>query len=239
MTLPRWLPLALLGALVAALWYGLSQRARVKEIARIVEQEREVAALVKAGIQLAREVTERDLRGQLELTQRRLAAMGIRSTPVAAVRGTTGPVGAAAPSGRAPPTAPEVPPASGPGAACLFAAGDVGEIRVSGGAVRTEAGNIVVDGRADAYALDPERHLFGGALRLDVAIPKPSQETRGSRWGSGLVVAAGRDGWSVGPALASPPFSVLGLRFEPSAAFTLGSQGQWSAVGAVIVRGSP
>jgi hypothetical protein len=120
--------------------------------------------------------------------------------------------------------------------ACLLGPDDEGEIRVSGVALKTEAGNVIVTAEADAWRVKPETLLFEGELHLKVDYLKPPAPARGPGWGGGLALTGGRHGWAVGPLVASPPLSLWRFQLEPAAGVTLGSSGEWNALGQVLVR---
>lgn len=221
------------------------QRAAVerREAVRAGESYR----LEVAGIQQAHLVEVRDLRAEQSLVQRRLgkalSAAGVDSFPVATVAGSTGPVrvdgAAAAPSSAAGPVpappAPALPPAGAGGPVCILRAGESGEIRVSGAAALTDAGNVALDGEAWAYGLEPERRLFGGTLHIDARLAVQPSIQRGPGWGVGAGALAGRDGLRFGPVVSAPPIRLWLVQAEPSAALYLGG-GSWQASGAVVLR---
>ena len=165
-----------------------------------------------------------------------------KATIIAHATGTTGPVQVGGRVSEAAPiaardTGSEAPPSSSePGPACVLRLGDSGEVRVSGVALRTGAGNIVVEGTAEAWRLNPDARLFGGPLKIDAAYLSPQVPGRGPGWGSGIALTVGRHGWTAGPVLAIPPLTLWRLQLEPAAALTLGSGGEFVASGWVIGR---
>lgn len=250
------LPLALLVALAAALAFGIDRCNAVGDARATLEREREVSAAEIVGARMALRVAQRDLdkavndNASLREYAAKLKKAGIKAHPVATFSGTTGPVqiqpgvtitvggaGAAqAPQAASAAPAPGLPsPGAGGPTPCKS-----GEILIPAGAVWvTEKGNVTATTRGEAWCAEPRALLFAGPVKADVSTLQPPRSGRGPGWGSGVTIVGGRGGWSVGPTIAAPPLSVLGLQVEPSAAFTLGGGGQWSAVGTVIVRRSP
>ena len=229
-SLSRYAILGLSAALAVAILVAALGWRRAREAGREAARAAESYRLEVAGIQQARLVEADALRAEQTMTQRRLgeslARAGVAFSPIATVSGTTGPVhvddAAAAPSSAAGlvPAAPAsaLPPAGAGGPVCLLRSGDDGEIRVSGAAALTEGGNVAMDGEAWAYGLSPERRLFGGPLRLDLALAvRPGAERRPG-WAVGGAVLGSPDGWRYGPAVAVPPMRLRWVQVEPSAA---------------------
>jgi hypothetical protein len=236
-------------ALVVAAWNG--QRLARSE----AERAREAAELARVGVSVAADATERQLRVRLadltetshalaeELARVQAATPGAR--PVAVASGTTGPTpagGALRPGWPCAPVAPCSQPAESgtpttvaPPSACLLSAGDQGEVRVEGAALRTRAGNAVVVGAASAWRVSPgpAARLFGGPLHLEVSVAAPA---RPLGWGVGLMASAGSGGVVVGPMLSPPPWSVLGLQVEVFAGGGVGPAGDWTAAASLLVR---
>jgi hypothetical protein len=161
--------------------------------------------------------------------------------PVASATGSTGPVhvdAGAAPSSAPVPAAGTVAPPSStvPASVCLLRPGDEGEIRVSGAALKTEAGNTIVVAQGEAWRLNPDARLFGGELHLSASYLKPPDPARAPGWGGGLEITGGRHGWAWGPVVASPPLSIWRLQVDPSVGLTLGSAGEWNATAQALVR---
>lgn len=239
MKVPLWLPFGLLGALALAIWVAVWAVNEAKIAKAELGRQEEAHELEVAGIQQAHAVEARDLKAKESLAQRRLGealkAAGVKGTTIATVTGTTGPVqaGGAAPSGPAPATAPADPSAAGPGRACLLYEGEQGEIRVSGAAARTEAGNVAIDAQADAYGAG--RHLFGGQLHLDARYLKPERPDRDLGLGIGLAAVGGRDGLMLGPGAALPTLDLWLFRLDTSVGLTFGN-GSWAATGTALVR---
>lgn len=250
MKVPAWFTFVSLAAVGVLAFLLVSQC----EAARAAKAEafavREQRTLDAAGIQSARKETEEALRrGNLlaDALGDALRKAGVKGKVIATASGSTGPVivGGEALVGPPPPApsaapaqAPEVTPStSGVGPACLLHVGERAEIRASAAVAETNAGNVAVKAQADAYALNPERRLFGGELHLDAKFLSP--QVPGSRtagWGSGLAMTLGRRGWAWGPVIASPPLSLWRLQMEPTAAITLGAGGEWTGVAQVVGR---
>lgn len=219
-TLPWWLPLALLAALALAIALGVGQCQARQAAEAETKRVGEAARLERDGFQVARTDLETARDMALDDLSKALANQGIHSKPVVIVDGTTGPVGGPGLTAPSPSSGPAQAPAAGgtsPAAGCLLTDKDQGEIRVSGGAVKTDAGNYVVQGQADAYALNPERHLFGGPLHLNVHVP-PSPVPPASQQGpgAGWAVTIGADRIRTGPVAALPSFRALWLNWSPS-----------------------
>lgn len=214
----------------------------------------EAHGLELAGVQQAHEATQEALQRELDDQVRakgylsdalaKALKAAPHATPIASATGSTGPVhvdgGALPPSALVPAAGTEAPsPPSVPASVCLLSPDDSGEIRVSGVALRTVAGNVVIAAQAEAWrvtANSPQTRLFGGELHLDAKYLKPPSPPREAGWGSGIALTVGRRGWAVGPAVAIPPLSLWRLQLEPSAALTLGAGGEFAGVGQVIGR---
>lgn len=222
--------LAALGLSLALLFRQCGETSKVKAAAA---KQAEAATLDKAGIQRAREVAEKELRERGDFLLKELVAslekQGIKSKPAIVIDGTTGPVpagGATLGSGTSSPGSPQAARDSGAdgtsaaSGSCLLSAGDQAEIRTKVVGAETIGGNLAVSGRADAYALDPERHLFGGDLRLDVAIPSTPPPASKHGWGLGGAVAL--NGGLGGRVVVLPP-PVLG--FESFASIDVSRSG--------------
>ena len=244
--------LALL-VVLALVWAWNGQRRAAGEAERALE----AAELRAAGMAVAGEATARQLRARVaeleagsadlaaELERVRRAAPGAR--PVGTATATTGPVPAGGPARPPWPCAPVAPcpmPPEAPAGptvpaqalpACLLAPGDTGEVRVSGAALATRAGNLAVVGAAEAWRLEPgpPARLFGGPLQVDVVREK---QRAGPGWGVGLVASAGRAGWSAGPAISPPPLALFGLQLEALVGAGVGQGGEWAATAAGLVR---
>lgn len=214
----------------------------------------EAHGLELAGVQQAKEATQETLQRELDDQVRakgyladalaRALQAAPHAKPIGSATGSTGPVhvdgGALPPSVPVPAAGTEAPsPPSVPASVCLLGPDDSGEIRVSGVALRTVAGNVVIAAQAEAWrvtANSPQTRLFGGELHLDAKYLKPPPPPREAGWGSGAALTVGRRGWAVGPVLATPPLSLWRLQLEPSAALTLGPGGEFAGVGQVIGR---
>lgn len=249
MKLPWQIPAVLLVALALASWLAIAGWGRAGDARRELARSEESHKLEVAGIQQAHAVAVLDLKAESNLSQRRLgealAAAGIHSTPFVTVSGSTGPVHAGGEGlASAHPTAPAAgsgfPSSGAEQRVCLLYAGEDGEIRVTGAAAKTQAGNVAIDAEASAFGLNPERKLFGGPLHLDAKYLSPQVPgPRGAGWGIGATIVGGRDGFTVGPAFAAPSLRLLGIQLEPTAAFTMHRSGDWNAVGQVIFRRAP
>ncbi len=161
--------------------------------ARQVEREQLQAKLAAA------ETASAGLKGQLETARKALK----NARPVTVVTGTTGPVPVFAPqtlpSGSQ--TSGSVSPPAAP--ACLLAAGDRGEVRVSAAAVEGASGVIAVVGTAEAWRVDPPLRLFGGDLRLDVTVE--TQRQRAPGWAYGLGGGVSGRGFLGALSVRTPP----------------------------------
>ena len=263
MKFPGWitLQLATLTAVALLAFALVTQTNRIRTLQ--AEKEAAAAALVKgdeahrlevAGLKLAHEASQEALERDLEEERQ---AKGIlanalakaleaapRAKPIGSATGSTGPVhvdgGASPPSVPVPagctvaPSPPTVQPS-----VCLLSPGDSGEIRVSGVALRTEAGNVALVAQAEAWrvtANSPQTRLFSGELHLDAKYLKPPETIRGSSWGIGAAVAGGRFGWAAGPAIAVPTYDLWRLHLDLSAGVLLGPGGEWVATSTVIGR---
>lgn len=214
MKIPPWLSLqvvelAAMGGLVWLLAAKCDAESQAK--ARAAKAD-EAVELAKHEIQTAKEASEREMKAQENLAQRRLgealAKAGIKGKTVFVATGSTGPVtvgGTPLPSGpgSAPGSSGGASSPSPAGRACVLYRGEHGEIRVSAAGVKTKAGNVAIDGQADAYALSPERHLFGGPLKLDVKVSPQGPDSRSAGWGVGAAVLL--NGGLGGRLLVLPP----------------------------------
>lgn len=215
-----------------------------KTLAAQIGNVEERGRLDKAGLQYAREREGIEKDEQIAWLQGQLKAQHISSEPVAVVHGTTGPVTVGGnPQGASPPSAPPAaapapaqPSSLGGGPACLLSAGDRGEIRVVAAGVKTASGNVVVSGSAEAWRLAPDALLFGGPLKLDIAVSPQVPGSKTAGWGVGAATVLTRAGWSIGPAVAAPSLSLWKLHLDASAGVTLGSGGEWAATGMIIGR---
>jgi hypothetical protein len=214
--------LVLLAALVvvsALLFHQCSETAKVKAAAAKADER---VKLLAGQVQVA---TERDISKDAEilaLQAKVKAATGRVGIPTIVVSGTTGPVTVGGETlGASSSTPPRTAQGSGadgessaPGpASCVLARGSKAEIRTHVVGVETEGGNLAVSGTADAYRLNPainpvapqtETHLFGGPLRLDVAIPESSPPPA-SQHGWGLGAAVALNGGLAGRVVVLPP----------------------------------
>lgn len=256
---PAWLTAQLLTlagiGVLAFLLVGQCNRVRdLKAAAAAVvaaqAKDAEAQALEAKSLAVAQEATQQALQATIDGYRARgdaladalgkALAAAPHAKPLGTASGSTGPVpviGGPVPSGSATAagtTGP--PPPLVPAPVCLLGPDDEGEIRVSGVALKTEAGNVIVTAEADAWRVKPETLLFEGELHLQVDYAKPPAPARGPGWGGGLAVAGGRHGWSVGPVIASPPLNLWRLQFDPSAGITVGSAGEWSAIAQALVR---
>ena len=253
MKIPPWVTaqvatLAAVGALsfllVAQCNRSASLKAQVEGAKAALQKADESHRLEVAGIQEANAVEADELRkaknSALEALNASLEALKVKSRPIVVVRGSTGPVtaGGALPPGPAPVAGggQTLPPDAPPAQVCLLRPGDKGEIRVTGAAVKTQAGNVAVEADAEAWRLEPDSKLFGGPLHLEVKYQAPPAPAREVGWGGGLALAVGSRGWAAGPAVASPPLHLWRLQLEPSAGLTLGPQGEFVGVAQVIGR---
>lgn len=249
---PWWVAVVAVGIAVAAIVWALNRgRAASRELAR----EREERALEVAGLNVAHQTERGELLAGLiaeaeksaalaeELARIQTAAPGAR--PVATAHGSTGriPVGPAAGT-----TAPSSPPAAGvadpppvPASPscppCRLVAGDGLEIRASGAALETRAGNVVVGAVASAWRHpaeggEPER-LVEGPLKLEVQV---QEAARAPGWGAGAVVVGGRSGWWVGPLLAPPPLRLFGMEAALLVGAGVGGAGEWGGLAGGLVR---
>ena len=109
-------------------------------------------------------------------------------------------------------------------------------------AVRTDAGNLVVEGLAEARRVRPApvSPLFRGLLRATAPdsierVPPPACPSRG--WGFGAQVGLVSESWVAGPVLAGPPVRVWRLgEIEPSVAAAIGPSGDWTVTGSAVWR---
>ncbi len=166
------------------------------------------------------------------LEQARRAAPGAR--PVATARTSTGAVVAGG--------TPRAPEERGPAAAppCLLAPGDQGEVRVDQVVLETRAGNRLLVGTAAAWRMSPApaTRLFGGPFQAalsNIAMEAPPQ-VAGPRWGAGVWLGVGRDGWAAGPALALPQARLGPLSLEAVIGAGLGPTGTWQGGATGIAR---
>jgi hypothetical protein len=219
-------PIAIVVAVLAVVWSLNRGRGLSRELAA----EKERHALELAGVNVAHQVERdaimQDLMGEAaasaslaeELARIQAAAPGAK--PIGVAHGGTGRIrvgpaagGSVTPSPPAedPGTSPSVPASCPP---CRLVAGDELEIRVSGAALETAAGNVAVAAAASTWRYPagggaPEL-LVEGPLKLDVKIP---ERAGGPGWGFGPMVAgfAGPNGggWLVGAVAATPSVRLL------------------------------
>jgi len=216
---------------------------RGEQLARQVEAERLRAAGLAAeaeakGAALEAAVQQQaDLRGQLADARR--AVPGVRVVEVVKWR-TRPDVAAGAPREPPPQGTPSPPAGDGsiaPEGACLLAAGDTGEVRVSEAQLRGPAGSRVVIASAEAWRLTPtSSRLFGGPIQTPVEQAIVEAERPLPRWGAGLMVAATRDRVGAGPVVMAPPLRVWGVQGEASAGCAAGVGGFTACVAAAGVR---
>ncbi len=218
----RYLAAAAAALLLVALVLG-GLLAREYRLAAAADRRAEAARLELAGLVVAKEASERDLRSSLEAARQQVVGFAealsraqalSKGRPVAVARGSTGPVAVeSAPSPR--------PQGGAPGGPeCVLRAGDRAQIEVASAELRTEAGNRVLVAAAEADRLDPDgtRHrLFGGELRSDLTRYFSTEVAPPRRPGLGLgaLAVCAPGGCSFG-ALVSPP-PVLGGHLELAA----------------------
>jgi hypothetical protein len=241
----RWALPAVLVLVCIALAWRLNVASRAEAVAaRLLEEVR----LREAGLVVAAQASGSELKQQLrdleganveladELERASRAAPGAK--PVGVSRSSTGPVIAGgtprAPEERGPAAVPVAPRAS-----CLLAEGDEGEVRVDQVVLETRKGNRVLVGTAAAWRLSPPAtRLFGGPFRAELtevvtAAPPPAAR---ARWGAGVWLGVGRDGWAAGPAVAWTAARVWGAELEMVGGGGVGSGGLWGGSVSVLVR---
>ena len=244
---PWLVPVLLVLAAIVAAWSWN----RASRLSDSLTRAEEAAGFRSAGLEVERDAARRDLaRAAAEavelreqLDRARQADPGVRVVEV--VRWRTRPEAAGGPPRDAAPAdggaggavAPATPGATA-GAGCLLAAGDLGEVRVVEAQLRGSAGSRVVVGSAEAWRLEPgpPARLFGGPLRAPVEQAVVEAERPLPRWGAGVAVYAGRDGWAAGPAVALPPLRLWGLQGEAVVGAGAGPTGAWQAGATAIVR---
>jgi Sec-independent protein translocase protein TatA len=231
-----WAKLAVLLAVVVLLVVAWT---RAKQATDALAKERDAARLALAGFKVAAETSERGLKASLaDLTRQsadlaaeveRLKKASPGAKPTSVFTGSTGALPAT------PPSIVPVPGADPTATVCLFKSTDKGSVFVSGATLETRAGNRVMVAVIDAYRVDPAPsiHLFGGPLKLDVAV---EAEPNPKRWGAGVGAWAGSWGWAVGPALALPPLRTRWVDVEVVVAAGLSPNGSWLGSGTAIAR---
>lgn len=248
--IPWWVtPLAILVAVAAVVWALNRGRTASRELAR----EREERALEIAGLNVAHQVERdallNDLIGEAkasaalaeELARIQAAAPGAK--PIAVAHGSTPwkPVGPAAGSASTSPPAvgvdvpSPVPASSCP--PCRLWVGDEIQVRASGAALETDAGNYVVGAAASVWRRPAgggeEERLHDERLRLEVKV-----EEQGARpgWGAGVVVVGGRNGYWIGPLASPPPIRLWGLEAALLLGAGVGGAGEWGGLAGGLLR---
>jgi hypothetical protein len=136
---------------------------------------------------------------------------------------TGGPPAGGAPEAGGGPGVPSLS-ASPPARECLLAAGDEGRIQTDQVRARYAHGTVGVVGTADAFGRAPggePRHLFGGPLRLEVAV-EGAPRAPGWAWGAGGGIS-GRG--TLGAVLVQTPPAELPLVHWPVRGWLLGAGG--------------
>jgi len=226
--------LILLAIIAGLAFLGVSQCNRAARVENAAAVAGQVHAFAEAGIATLVELSQREVAGRMEAAQRYTAGLegevararqvvpGLR--PVIVVQGSTGQVVAGgSPAGG--PGAPEAGgglgasslPAAPPARDCLLRTGDSGEVRVSGAALKSDAGAVAVVGVAEAWGNGAR--LFGGPLRLEVAGLKPP---RLPGWSYGIGVGATTHGIVYALKIESPPVT-LPLVHWPARAWAVGA----------------
>ncbi len=225
---------------------------RVSDLEAQAAHDGEARNMEREDLQRAKDATQRELNDRVRQVEylrdyaEKLAAAGVKAKPVAAFSASTATLKPLVPItlhlgadtldsvSRPGAPAPARSPSPGGEPACLG-----GRIVVPPGAVwETDAGNHSARANAEAWCADPEVKLFTGPLDIDTSFLSPhASGSSGAGWGGGLALALTRSGYALGPTIASPTFSVLGFRFEPSAALTLNPKSrEWLATSQVILR---
>lgn len=244
-----WIAAAVLAIAVVAVVAWALERARAAEakaesleILRTLEAKNFVAEYAIQRKALQAEVDAAlAASGPLAAEVDRLESL-LRVRPVRIVKGSTGPVPVAVPLGP-----PAEPPSVGPGPCppaprCLLAPGDTGEARFVEITFETKATVRAVVAEVECRRLQPlpEERLFGGLIRREfteaLVAPGEPGAARLPGWGFGAAGAAGRFGWTAGPAVAFPPLRVWRFQGEATAGITLGPSGEFAAVATAIVR---
>lgn len=206
-TLRRWAPLVaallVVGLLVSA-WNG--RRVAVHEAERLAEAADLRAQGLTVEVQatrahLARVVAflaEKDAALAAALADARRKAPTAR--PVAALDASTGPVVAPGTSRR-----------------CLLSEGDTGEVRTRQVTLRTDKGNAIVVGTAEAWRLSPDTLLLSGPFAASLTNAAELAPPSPLGWAGGVSASCSRAGCSVGPAISAPPWRILGGQVEASA----------------------
>lgn len=112
---------------------------------------------------------------------------------------------------------------------CVMAVGDSAIIKVEKLTFKTDAGNTVVVGTAEAVRTKP-----GPVTSLFISpfeSPAPTASALASppplRWGAGVIGAIAKDGWALGPKLMFPPVRVWNLQGEGELGVAIGPTGTY------------
>lgn len=249
---PYLLPAIGLALVLAAAAFLNRQHAQLADARRSVE----ALQLEKAGQIVAHAESAKDLQATVaELTKKNsdlaeaLAAAHAAAPDAKAVHAAklstgavvveasepekaTAPEGAVGPDrgalNSAPPArADTIPAAAGAQQACVLSIGDQASIEVDQVTLKTNAGNFLVVGTAQAYREQPGPRslLFGGKFQSALSDSSGLALPPAPRWGAGLTGACSSSGCALGPALAFPPLRVFGFQLEATAGLPIGAGG--------------
>lgn len=205
-------------ALLVFAWNG--ERRATREATRLAESEHlraegltvEVQATKAALRSSVAALTAKDDLLAKALADARRAAPDAQ--PVEALEVSTGHVAAQGTPRQAPPAAAGTPPA-----ACLLGDGDPAEIRVRQVTLRTDKGNAILVGTAEAWRLSPGEpaRIVRGAFSAPLSSAAELAPPPPLGWAFGVSAACSASGCAFGPAVSAPPWRVLGGQVEASA----------------------
>jgi len=121
-------------------------------------------------------------------------------------------------------TAQPVLPPAGPSSVCALDQSDKISIEVEVLDLGTKAGNFLVVGTASAYRLTPVKSLLTeGKFQSSLSSAHSLETPPPLRWGARASLGWLPQGRVQGGGVALPPFNLLGVRLEPSAAILGGA----------------
>jgi hypothetical protein len=116
-------------------------------------------------------------------------------------------------------------------------AGDKGHAEVTEITYETRETNHVIVGKAWCYRDTPtSRLLFTSVVEAPVSLAAQLQAPPEKRWGAGVYMGFGKDGWAVGPDIALPPLHLWATQVEVNAGLGIGPGGQFQGGLSGIVR---